>query len=140
MKRTSSPSIDDITSKSATTTASITINKTTAFTSSSLLARCFDQQQPTPISTSTPVHELDNYMALDVQIHENDDVLLFWKENAKSFPNLSATVRDLYAIPASNTIVERLFSSSKNTVTDRRTSLAAEKLDKLLFLQKNLLH
>ncbi|CAF1102546.1 unnamed protein product [Rotaria magnacalcarata] len=51
---------------------------------------------------------------------------------------LSSIVQDLYAIPASNTIVERLFSSLKNTVTDRRTSLAAEKINKLLFLQKNL--
>ncbi|CAF4950585.1 unnamed protein product [Rotaria socialis] len=36
-------------------------------------------------------------------------------------------VRDLFAIPASNTTVERLFSSSKNTVTDRRTSLSGKK-------------
>jgi hypothetical protein len=77
-------------------------------------------------------------MALDVQIDENDDVFSFWKENEKSFPTLSTIVRELYAIPASNTIVERLFSSSKNTVTDRRTRLSAEKVNKLLFLQKNL--
>ena len=51
---------------------------------------------------------------------------------------LLSIVRDLYAIPASNTIVKRLFSSSKNTVTARRTNLAAEKINKLLFLQKNL--
>ncbi|CAF4924712.1 unnamed protein product [Rotaria socialis] len=48
-------------------------------------------------------------------------------------------VRDLFAIPASNTTVERLFSSSKNTVTDRRTSLSGKRGNELLFLQKNLL-
>ena len=77
-------------------------------------------------------------MALDIFLHEKDDVLIFWKEHSTKFPMLSSIVGDLYAIPGSNTIVERLFSSSKNTVTDRRTNLVAEKINKLLFLQKNL--
>ncbi|CAF0735179.1 unnamed protein product [Rotaria sordida] len=47
-------------------------------------------------------------------------------------------VQDFYAVPALNTSIERLFSSSKNTVTDKRSSLGAEKINKLLFLQKNL--
>ena len=34
--------------------------------------------------------------------------------------------------------MERLFSSSKATISDRRTKLDAEKVNKLLFLQKNL--
>ncbi|CAF1398655.1 unnamed protein product, partial [Didymodactylos carnosus] len=139
LKRTlASPIYDNTTSELATTTDSITFDTTTPSNSNNLLARCFDQPKPPSSSTSTPFDELDSYMALDQQINENDDVLLFWKENAKSFPILSLIVRDLYAIPASNTIVERLFSSSENTVTDQRTSLAANKLNKLLFLQKNL--
>jgi hypothetical protein len=77
-------------------------------------------------------------MSLNIQISEKDDVFAFWKENSKSFPLLSLVVRKIYAIPASNTSVERLFSSSKNTVTDRRSSLFADRLNKLLFLQKNL--
>ncbi|CAF4487805.1 unnamed protein product [Rotaria sp. Silwood2] len=88
------------------------------------------------ISIPTPVNELDDYMALDEVINETDDVLLFWKRHSKSFPILSMIARDLFAIPASNTIVERLFSASKNIVTDRRTSLAEAKLNKLLFLKK----
>ena len=43
-----------------------------------------------------------------------------------------------YAVPAVNTTIERLFSSSKNIVIDKRTSLGAEKINKLLFLQKYL--
>ncbi|CAM2723846.1 unnamed protein product [Rotaria socialis] len=68
-------------------------------------------------------------MSSDIHLRENDHVLLFWKENTELFPILSSMVHDLFAIPASNTTVERLFSSSKNTVTDRRTSLS-EKKDK----------
>ncbi len=46
--------------------------------------------------------------------------------------------RDILAIPASNTSVERQFSSCKNTVTDKRTKLGSEKLNKLIFLKKNM--
>ena len=37
-----------------------------------------------------------------------------------------------------NTIVERLFSASKNIITDKMTNLHEDKLDKLLFLKRNL--
>ena len=128
------------TSLAQVVTDSNTINKPTSTTcnppppvsSDDLLSRCFDQ----PLPVAKVDDELDHYMALDVFLHEKDDVLMFWKEHSTKFPMLSSIVRDLYAIPASNTIVERLFSSSKNTVTDRRTNLAAEKINKLLFLQK----
>ncbi|CAF3353937.1 unnamed protein product, partial [Rotaria socialis] len=66
-------------------------------------------------------------MSSDIHLRENDHVLLFWKENTELFPILSSMVRDLFAITASNTTVERLFSLSKNTVTDRRTSLSGKK-------------
>ena len=48
-------------------------------------------------------------------------------------------MRDLYSIPASNTSVERLFSSAGNTSSDRRTNLNPDKVSKVLFLNKNLL-
>ncbi|CAF4085749.1 unnamed protein product [Rotaria sordida] len=135
LKRTSIPVVVAATdSQTGTSTTSSTFNTSTAVPSNDLLGRCFDQSQP----VVKLANELDDYMLLETQLHETDDVLLFWKENAKNFPVLSSIVRDIFAIPASNTSVERLFSSSKNTVTDRRTSLAAEKVNKLLFLQKNL--
>ncbi|CAF1084039.1 unnamed protein product [Rotaria magnacalcarata] len=121
-----------------TTTTTTTTNTTTSLASNDLLSFCFDRPQQKIISNSTPLNELYDYMTLDVQINECDDILSFWKANVKSFPTLSAIVCDLFAIPASNTIIERLFSLSKITVSDRRTSLAPDKLNKLLFLQKNM--
>ncbi|CAF4148361.1 unnamed protein product [Rotaria magnacalcarata] len=55
----------------------------------------------------------------------------------EQYPTLSTIVRELFAIPASNTIVERLFSASKIIVNDKRTNLSHEKLNQLLFLKKN---
>ncbi|CAF2058642.1 unnamed protein product [Rotaria magnacalcarata] len=95
------------------------IDKSKPITSNYLLTRCFDQPPLIPKPVLTPTSELDNYMSLDIQLRENDDVLLFWKENIELFPILSSMVCDLFATPASNTTVEKLFSSSKNTVTDR---------------------
>ncbi|CAF1588336.1 unnamed protein product [Rotaria magnacalcarata] len=128
----------DTASKAITTAISNKRHTTPTVNSNDLLTRCFDKPQPKPISTPTPVTELDNYMALDEIIDETEDVLLFWKRHAQSFPTLSIIVRDLFSIPASNTIVERLFSASKNIVTDRRSSIGEAKLNKLLFLKKNL--
>jgi hypothetical protein len=55
------------------------------------------------------------------------------------FPVLYSIARDILIIPATNTSVERLFSASGNTITDTRTRLSAEKVDKLMFIKKNLL-
>lgn len=121
----------------ATTTTNANIRSTPDDTNC-LLSRCFDQSRLVTKPITLPVNELDEYMSLNDQISGKDDVFAFWKENSGSFPLLSLIVREIYAIPASNTSVERLFSSSKNTVTDRRSSLSADRVNKLLFLQKNL--
>lgn len=138
MKRTRAPSVDDKSvSNTTSTTASSAFTTTTVSNSRNLLTRCFDEPQSSPIMAATPLQELDAYMALDVQIDGKADVLSFWKEHAKLFPTLSEIARDIFSIPASNTIIERLFSTSKITVTDRRSSLAPDKVNKLLFLKKN---
>ena len=63
---------------------------------------------------------------------------MFWRQHQHSFPILSQIARKVCAIPASNTVIERLFSSAKNVVTERRTRLDSEKINELLFLQKNM--
>jgi hypothetical protein len=65
-------------------------------------------------------------------------VLDYWAKHQHRFPNIHSLARKVLAIPASNTEVERLFSCSKMTVTDYRTRLGAEKINKLTFLRKNL--
>ncbi|CAF3641083.1 unnamed protein product [Rotaria socialis] len=88
----------DTASKAITTAISNKRRTTPTVNSNDLLTRCFDKPQPKPISTPTPVTELDNYMALDEIIDETEDVLLFWKRHAQSFPTLSIIVRDLFSI------------------------------------------
>ncbi|KAL4256202.1 Ribonuclease H-like superfamily protein [Pleurotus pulmonarius] len=53
------------------------------------------------------------------------NVLLWWKNHCLIFPILSRIARDILAIPGVSVSVERLFSSSKHTVSDTRSSLHA---------------
>ena len=103
---------------------------------SDILSKCFDQPQ---LASST-ADEVSLWMQaeFDPKIID-DDPLSFWRKKKDDFPMIANIARDVLAIPASNTSVERLFSAAKLVVTDRRTSLGAEKIDKLMFLKKNLL-
>ncbi|CAF4171703.1 unnamed protein product [Rotaria sp. Silwood2] len=71
-------------SKTITSATSITFNAATSVPSNDLLGRCFDQPQPV---VKLP-NKLDDYLILDIQLQEQDNVLLFWKENAKKFSNI----------------------------------------------------
>ena len=106
--------------------------------SKGLSSSCFDVPQD-DIKSSTSFDELNEYMALKFQLDENENVLNFWLKQKSKFPTLFLIVQDLYAVPASKTTVERLFSCSKNTIVDKRTRLAADKVNKLLFLQNYLI-
>jgi hypothetical protein len=67
------------------------------------------------------------------------DLISFWKNNAERFPIISSLAIELLCIPASNTAVERLFSYSGNTITCKRTRLGVQKLNKLMFLKRNMM-
>ena len=59
------------------------------------------------------------------------DALKWWQEETqqKSFPNLSKMAIDYLFIPAMSTDAERLFSSCKITLTDRRNRLGDDVLE-----------
>ena len=53
-------------------------------------------------------------------------VLMWWKFNSKKYPNLSRMARDYLAIPGTSASSERLFSSGKDLITDKRNLLSSE--------------
>ncbi|CAF4712316.1 unnamed protein product [Rotaria sp. Silwood1] len=59
-------------------------------------------------------------------------------QQRENFPQLFQLAKEVLIIPASNTYVERIFSVSGATVTEKRTRLSIEKIDKIMFLKKNL--
>jgi hypothetical protein len=104
-----------------------------------LLMEVFNKPPSVPAKNNVE-KELENYLTSTVTMEgdEKDDILSFWKQNKQLFPLIASIARDILAIPASNTSVERQFSSCKNTITDKRTKLGSEKLNKLIFLKKNM--
>lgn len=67
-----------------------------------------------------------------------DDPICYWKVCCHLYPNLSTLARRYLGTPPSSVDSERAFSAAGNICTDKRSSLSADKLEKLLFLQKNL--
>ncbi len=113
--------------------------------SNNLLSQCFDAKVKVVDERLSPLQEIDDYLNFEFDesyyIYDNSgdiDILLFWKKQQHLFPILSSLAKVIFAIPSSNTIIERLFSASKNVVTEKRTRLGASKINELLFLQKNL--
>lgn len=100
-----------------------------------ILSLCFDKPR-----SSNSIDEFTSWMSstLTLDDDESDDILRFWSQYEHIFPTVAAIARDILAITASNTTVERLFSRSKAMVTDKRTNIGVEKIDRLLFLRKNL--
>ena len=110
-----------------------------------LLTQYFDSKHINQPQSSNSYQEIENYLNSDYSdIRHNEDgldhidVLSFWQENRHTFPQLAKLAKIICAIPASNTIVERLFSTAKYVITDKRTHLQSEKINQILFLQKNL--
>ena len=54
------------------------------------------------------------------------DVLMWWKSNSVKYPNLSRMARDYLTIPGTSASSERLFSSGKELITDKRNLLSPD--------------
>lgn len=90
-----------------------------------ILSKCVDRQ----VTTITPSDEVKRWINYDLTLaDDDDDVLGFWSKNAAMYPSLARLAKKVLSIPASNTTIERLFSSTKLTITDRRTRLGTEKV------------
>ena len=66
-----------------------------------------------------------------------DDAIAWWLEptQQKTFPNLSKMALDYLSIPAMSAEPERLFSSAKVTISDRRSRLGSDIIEALECLQ-----
>lgn len=97
--------------------------------SNSLLARIFQ-------NNTIRIDEVASYLTLP-KIYHDDCPLLWWKNNKSRFPILSKLARKYLAIPATSTPSERLFSEAGNIMTMKRTQLAPNMLENLVFCKKN---
>jgi len=80
-------------------------------------------------------NEVDEY--LKHKPVRNVDPLSWWKTNENKFPFLGRLSKELFGISATLVPSERLFSDVRNLITNKRSSLKPEKVEKLIFLKRN---
>jgi hypothetical protein len=122
-----------ISSSSSTTTPS---SKTDGFDKNGLLSSLYDK----PKDANKNKGEFDMYLNSDLRLAENTDLFEFWMQQRENYPQLFQLAKQLLIIPASNTCVERMFSVSGVTITEKRTRLTIGKIDKMIFLNRNLVY
>uniref|UniRef100_A0A3B3QQ95 HAT C-terminal dimerisation domain-containing protein n=1 Tax=Paramormyrops kingsleyae TaxID=1676925 RepID=A0A3B3QQ95_9TELE len=82
--------------------------------------------------------EVSAYIELKPPKGDSFDVLLWWKQHEKTFPDLAMVARDVLSIPALSAASERDFSSAGFVIEERRTQLKPGTVDDILFLHSNL--
>ncbi len=108
-------------SLSTSSLSSTSITKSVRLDARDILSReVFDKPPSSSVTDRNDIDkEFEHYLAstLVMEGDENDDILSFWRQYKQTFPLIASVARDILAIPASNTSVERQFSTCKNTVT-----------------------
>ena len=67
-----------------------------------------------------------------------DDPINYWKKCHLLYPNLAVLAGRFLGSPSSSVDSERAFSTAGNICSDKRSSLSPQKLEMLIFLQKNI--
>ena len=104
-----------------------------------LLRKRLKQNISTSISSnpSKLALELDHYLDAKTA-DEKIDILDWWKLMKTQYPILSKFARKYLCIPASSASSERAFSTAGNVVTCRRTTLAVDNVEKIVFIKENI--
>jgi hypothetical protein len=89
--------------------------------------------------------ELETYFQLDLtrctySNDENDNPLLFWKEQRHLLPNLSILAKKTFCIPASSAAVERTFSSAGVVISQRRTNINPSTVNDIILVRSAAVH
>ena len=112
-------------------------------TSQSMLWTLFDEiveenkSGEEAVSSRSVEAAVDDYLR-DPVIPRECDPFLYWKEKLPIWPILVKMARKYLSIPPASVPSERLFSTAGQIATDTRNRLDADKIEMLVFLNKNL--
>ena len=94
------------------------------------------EQQDEDIAPVEDRNELDSYMQLK-HTNKSDDPLVFWTKNSHLYPKMSLIAQEVLSIPASSTLVERVFSVAGYSSSGRRNRLSGATLETEILLKTN---
>ena len=93
--------------------------------------------QQTPPTGMTIIQEYALYRG-EAHAGRNSDQLAWWKVNSTKYPKLAKMARKFLSPPPTSVPSERLFSEAEGIYDARRSCLAPEKAEMLLFIRGNL--
>lgn len=93
-----------------------------------------ETEEPLPEHSSKIV----NQYLKEKRLSADEDPLVWWRQNANLYPELSQLARAFLACPPTSVASERLFSGAGLIYDAKRSRLAAERAEKLLFIKYNL--
>lgn len=93
-----------------------------------------DVQRPSRASIEL---ELNMYLQT-ADLDAEEDPLVWWRQHEVNFPLVAKLAKKYLCIPATSSASERVFSTSGNIVTCKRSCLKPERVDQLVFLALNL--
>lgn len=71
------------------------------------------------------------------RIKVKEDILAYWRNQRQSLPDLYRVAEVIFAIPANQVSVERLFSQLKLVLSDNRYNLKNKNVNEILFIKSN---
>lgn len=92
--------------------------------------------QPKGTFSSRATLEIQRYLE-DGLLDRKEDPLLWWKKHAYNYPYLSKVVLEKFGTVATSVPSERIFSKTGQIITERRSRLTSEKVNKIMFLNVN---
>jgi hypothetical protein len=72
------------------------------------------------------------------RVSDDQDALLWWRENANRFPVLARIARRFLCVPATSAPSERVWSAAGEIVGDRRSRLTDASAEALIFCHENI--
>lgn len=103
-----------------------------------LFGALFTTEKGTTKSLSQITEEIMSYR-LSGCIPADENPLAWWRNNEHKYPRIANCARHYLAVPGTSVPNERVFSTAGDIVTASRSRLLAENVDKLIFLQKNMI-
>lgn len=89
-------------------------------------------------SLTGPHIEMRRFFTEETHASREEDPLMWWKEHAAQYPRLKELAKKYLCSPASSVPSERLFSKAGELISLRRSNLSENKVNMILFLNKNL--
>jgi hypothetical protein len=87
-------------------------------------------------ATAAGIVEVNRYIQEPI-IKRSQNPLMWWKERKFTYPRLFELMKTRLCIPATSVPCERVFSKAGLTISDKRSRLSAQKVQKLLFINGN---